>query len=169
MTLTARIEISKYSHVKYELKLVKRPDGSTREEFWVDRILAGAMAYPQNYGHIPETLDYDGDPLDAIILGNEPWVTGAYVKVRVLGVMPMIDQGDVDDKLICVIADDPRFTNIGSIADVDENILKEITNFFENYKTLENKPVKIGKISGYEKAKKVVLTCQEMYKKANKK
>jgi len=71
-------------------------------------VLAGAMFYPEEYGFIPETLDYDGDPLDVICLTNYPTFPGCYLPIRIVGVLKMVDGGEEDDKLLAVNAGDPR-------------------------------------------------------------
>ena len=162
MKINVRIEIPKNSKVKYEW------DSKTNELF-IDRVLFGANSYPQNYGSVPNTLDDDGDPLDAIVIGNESWFPGCIVSVRVLGLMPMIDDDEEDSKLICIIDSDPRLSDIKSIGEVSPHILAEIINFFESYKKLENKKVKVGKIKGENDAKKAIQRCTKLYQKQQSK
>lgn len=156
MKTKVRIEVPKYSKVKYEI--------NENGELIIDRVLYGAQQYPQNYGFIDNTLDFDGDPLDAIVIGNEAWVPNTILDCRILGLMPMIDEGFEDSKLICVIENDPRFENIQTIVDVDNNILNEIINFFETYKVLEKKMVKVEAIRGIEDAKKCLTKCKKIKK-----
>jgi inorganic pyrophosphatase len=134
LVLDVTIEIPKDSKVKYEY------DRQTKQ-IRVDRILYGANAYPQNYGFIPEALDWDGDELDVLVYAQQSFSPGTIVPTRILGAMEMIDDGETDTKLIGVIAVDPRFANKTSLKDLPEHTLKEIKNFFETYKLLQNKKV----------------------------
>lgn len=134
MKLEAIIEIPKHSNVKYEYN---RANGS----IGVDRILYGSEVYPQNYGFIPEALDWDGDELDVLIIADQSFQPGIRVPFRLLGAMEMVDSGETDTKLIGVIDCDPRYTGINKLSDVPEHLLKEIQNFFQNYKILQNKKV----------------------------
>ena len=150
------IEISKGSKIKYEIE-----DG----KLYVDRILYGSSAYPMNYGFFENTLDWDGDPLDALIIADQEFLPTARLQVRVLGAMKMIDGGETDTKLITVIEEDPRYKHINSLDDVPEHILKEVQDFFENYKNLQNKEVKILGFEGKDYAKKEFEECVELYNK----
>lgn len=134
MKLNVTIEIPKNSNVKYEF------DRKTNE-ISVDRILFGSQVYPQNYGFIKEALDWDGDELDALVISNHTFIPGVIVPVKVIGAMEMIDDNETDTKLITVIDCDPRFKNINKLDDLDPHLLKEIKNFFETYKLLQNKKV----------------------------
>ncbi len=136
MKLNVTIEIPKRSNVKYEF------DRKTKQ-ISVDRILFGTEVYPQNYGFIKEALDWDGDELDALVVSDHSFMPGVNVPVRVIGAMEMIDDGETDTKLITVIDCDPRFKNINKLTDLSEHTLKEIKNFFETYKLLQNKSVVI--------------------------
>ena len=92
----------------------------------VDRVLYSSVVYPHNYGFIPRTLCEDNDPMDVLVIMQEPVATNTFLRARAIGVMPMIDQGEKDDKVICVCADDPEYKNIKDIADLPEHRLKEI-------------------------------------------
>ncbi|GAU36010.1 hypothetical protein TSUD_211480 [Trifolium subterraneum] len=96
------IEIGQGSKVKYELD---KKSGLIK----VDRILYSSVVYPHNYGFIPRTLCEDGDPLDVLVLMQEPVIPGCFLRARAIGLMPMIDQGEKDDKIIAVCADDPEY------------------------------------------------------------
>ncbi|MCV3743704.1 inorganic diphosphatase [Ureaplasma sp. ES3154-GEN] len=137
MKLNVTIEIPKHSNIKYEY------DRATKE-ISVDRILYGANSYPQNYGFIRDALDYDGDELDALVIADQAFNPGINVPVRLLGAMKMIDGGETDTKLITVIDCDPRYQHIQTLQDVPAHYLKEIKDFFENYKNLQNKTVIIN-------------------------
>ena len=150
------IEIPKGSKIKYEIE-----DG----KLYVDRILYGAAAYPLNYGFFENTLDWDGDPLDALVLADQEFFPTSRVQVRVIGAMKMIDGGETDTKLITVIDDDPRYDYIKSMDDVSPHLLKEVQDFFENYKNLQNKKVQIIGFEGEEYAKNEFNECVELFEK----
>lgn len=158
MKLNVTIEIPKKSNVKYEY------DRKTKQ-ILVDRILFGTEVYPQNYGFIKEALDWDGDELDALVISDHSFMPGVVVPVRVIGAMEMIDDGETDTKLITVIDCDPRFKNINKLSDVSEHTLKEIQNFFETYKLLQNKKVVIKGFKDEIWAEKEYLECVQLMSK----
>ncbi|KAH0995518.1 hypothetical protein GBA52_019382 [Prunus armeniaca] len=130
------IEIPKGSKVKYELD---KKTGLIK----VDRILYSSVVYPHNYGFIPRTLCEDNDPLDVLIIMQEPVVPGCFLRAKAIGLMPMIDQGEKDDKIIAVCADDPEYRHYQDIKDLPPHRLAEIRRFFEDYKKNENKEVAV--------------------------
>ncbi len=150
------IEIPKGSNIKYEIE-----DGKIK----VDRILFGSMSYPMNYGFFENTLDWDGDPLDVLVISDHSFGVGVEVPIRILGAVKMIDGGETDTKLIAVIDVDPRYQNIKTINDVDEHRLKEVVDFFENYKNLQNKEVKINGIEGLEYAVNELKETKALFEK----
>src|SRR5438309_9306463 len=97
------------------------------------------MHYPEEYGSIPETLDYDGDPLDVICLTIHLVAFPCYVPIRIIGVLKMIDGGEEDHKILAVNAVEPRLSNINSLTEAGKEKLSEIENFFLRYKELEKK------------------------------
>jgi inorganic pyrophosphatase len=121
------------------------------------------MYYPEEYGFVPETLDYDGDPLDVICITNYPTFPGCHIPIRIIGVLKMIDGGEEDDKILAVNAVDPRLSNINILKDINKNKLDEISNFFLRYKELENKKVEIKGFQDKEEAEKVLKKCYELY------
>ncbi|KAH6823333.1 pyrophosphorylase 3 [Perilla frutescens var. hirtella] len=131
------IEITKGSKVKYELD---KKTGLIK----VDRILYSSVVYPHNYGFIPRTLCEDNDPIDVLVLMQEPVIPGSMLRVRPIGLMPMIDQGEKDDKLIAVCADDPEYRHYTDINQLAPHRLTEIRRFFEDYKKNENKEVAVN-------------------------
>lgn len=145
----AVIEIPAGSKVKYEY------DPSAKCMF-VDRILYSSIVYPHNYGYIPETLGEDGDPLDVLVIMQEPVYPGCYLKARIIGVMHMVDEGEEDDKLIAVHANDPEYQHIDSIFHLAEHRRVEIQSFFMDYKKNENKHVHVSHFSDKEHALEVV-------------
>lgn len=131
----------------------------------MDRVLTCAMFYPEEYGFISKTLDYDGDPLDVICLTTYPTFASCHLEIRIIGVLKMKDDGEEDDKLLAVSAKDPFFQNINALKDVSQTKLNEIIHFFSRYKELENKKVEVKGFHDKEEANKVLEKCQSLYKK----
>ncbi|CAM8924633.1 unnamed protein product [Rhodiola kirilowii] len=131
------VEIGKGSKVKYEL------DKNTGL-IMVDRVLYSSVVYPHNYGFIPRTLCEDGDPMDVLVLMQEPVIPGCFLRAKAIGLMPMIDQGEKDDKIIAVCADDPEYRHYTDIKELAPHRLAEIRRFFEDYKKNENKEVAVN-------------------------
>ena len=152
------VEIPKGSSNKYEYDI-------DNNEWKLDRVLAGAMIYPEEYGFIPETLDEDGDPLDVICLNNYPTFPGCSLPIRVIGVLRMVDNGEEDDKLLAVNAGDPRFQNINDLKEVSQAKLAEINHFFLRYKELEKKKVELKGFQGKKEAGEILKKCQNLYQK----
>ena len=124
------IEIPRGSRNKYEM------DHETGV-IWLDRELFTATRYPADYGFVPETLAEDGDPLDVLVLVDEPTFPGCHIMVRPLAVFWMQDEAGPDAKVLTVPVDDPRWKDIDDLDAVPPFMLQEIENFFEIYKTLE--------------------------------
>jgi inorganic pyrophosphatase len=143
------IEIPKGSRVKYELD---KPSGMLR----VDRILYSAVHYPANYGFVPRSYCDDGDPLDVLILGQEPVAPLTMVFVRPIGVMHMRDQGKADDKVLAVSAHDPMWNHIQELDQAPQHAMAEIHRFFIDYKVLEEKTVEVEPFEGRERALEVI-------------
>ena len=152
----ALIEIPYGSRNKYE---VDKASGRIR----LDRVLYSAMAYPAEYGYIEETLAPDGDPLDILVITSEPTVPGCIVPARVLGYLATVDRGVEDYKLIAVTDCDPRYANIQKLEDLPPFILDEISNFFENYKVLQNMQVDVGSYYSIEDTLRVIDACRRRY------
>ena len=133
----------------------------------LDRVGYSSLAYPFAYGCIPRTWDEDGDPLDIEIVGvTEPLVPGSVVEARIIGVMKFDDGGEVDDKVIAVLADDKRMDHIHKFEDLGEHWLKETKYYWEHYKDLK-KPgtCTVNGIYGIEEAVKVIQDCESRYQK----
>ena len=156
IVIDALIEIPYGSMNKYE----RNPEtGRIR----LDRVLYAAMSYPAEYGVIENTLAPDGDPLDILVIGTEPTYPGCIVPCRVLGYLDMTDNGDKDYKVISVVNCDPRYDNIHELSDLSPFLLKEIKNFFENYKKLQKVEVIVGNYHKKEDALKIIEKCQKAY------
>lgn len=139
-----------------------------RETFILDRPLFGANFYPGEYGFIPNTLDYDGDPLDVISLITYPTFPGCMIEVRILGAIEMIDGGEIDTKIFGVVKSDPRFKDYQTLKDVPKHLLDEITNFFLQYKALQNKKVEIKGWMDINQTLKEIEICQRLFTKYQK-
>ena len=129
----------------------------------VDRILYSAVHYPANYGFIPQSYCDDNDPLDVLVLCQESVLPLSIMRVRPIGVMKMVDQGEADDKIIAVHVDDPEFAHYQSIAELPPHSLKILRRFFEDYKLLENKEVKIEQFLGVKEAKEIIQNSFDLY------
>lgn len=152
------VEISKGSKKKYEL------DKETGLII-LDRILYTSTHYPANYGFIPKTYADDNDPLDVLVLCQETLEPMSLVKCRPLGVVKMIDSGDIDEKIIAVVENDPFMSNYETINDLPKHILEEMMHFFRVYKQLEGKDTYIEKVEGLDSAKKIIRNSITDYKK----
>ncbi len=152
------IEIPKGSKVKYELD---KPSGLLR----ADRILYSSVMYPANYGFLPRSYCPDGDPLDVLVLGNEPVVPLTIMQARAIGVMHMLDEGAADDKVIAVHVQDPAFLDYTDIGQLPAHTFREIQRFFEDYKALENKAVEVEGFHGADTAREVVIRSFADYRR----
>ena len=111
--------------------------------FKLDRNLHSPVHYPGDYGFIPSTLSDDGDPLDVLVLVPGATFPGCVHEVRPIGLLEMLDQGVLDEKVLAVGKNNPRYTNVWNYTDIYPHMLKEITHFFSIYKDLEGKRVEI--------------------------
>jgi inorganic pyrophosphatase len=143
------VEIPRGSNVKYEL------DKATGL-LMVSRVLFSAVYYPANYGFIPQTYCEDGDPLDVLVLGQEPVIPQAVMRARAIGVMPMRDEKGQDDKVIAVHIDDPEYRSYRDIEELPDYRTLQLQRFFLDYKVLEGKEVVIDKPLGAEDALKII-------------
>jgi inorganic pyrophosphatase len=151
------IEIPKGQRNKYEMD---HATGRIR----LDRLLFTSTRYPSDYGFIEDTLAEDGDPLDALVLLDEPTFPGCLITCRVLGMFRMRDEKGLDDKVLCVPAGDPRQAHLREIEDVPEFDRLEIQHFFEVYKDLEpGKPVQAEAWADRIAAEVQVEACRERY------
>ena len=156
MEIEIVVEVPKGSRNKYEA------DHHTGE-IWLDRELFTATRYPADYGFIPETLAEDGDPLDALILLDEPTFPGCHVRCRPLGLFWMHDEKGLDAKILSVPTWDTR-QGWGALEDVPPPLLREIAHFFDIYKDLEvGKQTQVGDWAGREVAEREILSARERY------
>ncbi len=150
------VEISKGSKAKYELD---KETGLLR----LDRILYTSTVYPANYGFIPRTLAADGDPLDVLVLCNEPIFPMTLVTCKPIGVINMVDGGDKDEKIIAVPINDPTFNNYYDVHELPAHIFEEMMHFFEVYKKLEHKITTVENICHTHTAVDIVRECIKAY------
>ncbi|MBD2437055.1 inorganic diphosphatase [Nostoc sp. FACHB-110] len=134
--LNVLIEIPGGSKNKYEYD-------KELEAFALDRVLYSSVRYPYDYGFVPNTLADDGDPLDGMVIIDEPTFPGCIIAARPIGMLEMIDGGDRDEKILCVPDKDPRYTHVKSLNDIAPHRLDEIAEFFRSYKNLEKKVTEI--------------------------
>lgn len=152
----AIIEIPKNSANKYEY------DGELGI-FRLDRALYSPMHYPGDYGFIPGTLAEDGDPLDVVILVDEPSFTGCLMEVRPVGLLNMVDERENDQKVLAVPNENPRFDSIHTMDQVFPHIRREIEYFFSIYKELQGGKTKMEGWSGPPEARKVINRSRQAY------
>src|SRR5262245_48397084 len=131
------IEIPMGSSVKYELD---KETGLLR----LDRVLYSAVYYPANYGFIPRTLADDDDPLDVLVLCQQPVAPLTLMTARAIGSMTMIDSGRKDHKILAVALDDPEYQDLHDYRQLPPHRLAMVRRFFQDYKTLEHKDVEVG-------------------------
>ncbi len=154
----AIIEISKGSKNKYELD---KESGI----LILDRILYTSTHYPANYGFIPKTLADDGDPLDVLVLCNEPINPMVLVRCYPIGVITMVDNGKNDEKIIAIPFEDPTFNSYRSIEALPQHIFQEMQHFFTVYKQLENKCTAVNEVMGQKAAVDIIAQSIENYQK----
>lgn len=151
--------------VKYEL------DKETGAMF-VDRFMSTAMHYPCNYGYVPHTLSKDGDPVDVLVLAPVPLISGAVIRCRPVGVLLMTDEAGDDAKVLALPIDKlcKTYRHVDSYRDLPEDLLNQISHFFEHYKDLdEGKWVRIGGWGGVDEAKQEILDSIKLFQDAPEK
>ena len=152
------IEISKGSKNKYELD---KETGLLK----LDRVLYSAVHYPADYGFIPRTFCDDGDPLDVLVLGQEPVTPLTLVEARAIGVMRMRDEKGIDDKIVAVSVRDPSFADYTNKDQLPSHVLLQVRRFFEDYKALEHKQVIVEDMLGPTDAFGIIREALELYRK----
>ncbi len=156
--VNALMEINSGTIYKYEII-------TESGQLKLDRVGYSSLAYPFAYGAIPQTWDEDGDPLDIEIVGvTEPLAPGCLVEARVIGIMKFNDGGEVDDKVIAVLADDKRMDHIQKVEDLGEHFIKETSYYWEHYKDLK-KPgtCRVDGFFGVEEARTIIKACAARY------
>jgi inorganic pyrophosphatase len=151
------IEIPKASRAKYELD---KESGLLK----MDRVLYSSVYYPANYGFIPQTYCDDKDPLDILILSQVTVVPMCIVSARVIGVMRMVDHGEMDDKIIAIAENDMSVEHINDISELPNHFIRELRSFFEDYKKLEHKEVIVEEFQDASVARDIVQQSIVDYK-----
>jgi inorganic pyrophosphatase len=153
---TAVIEIPMGSSVKYELD---KETGMLK----LDRILYSAVYYPANYGFIPQTLAEDDDPLDVLVLCQEPVGPLTLVQARAIGLMTMIDSGKKDHKVLAVAVNDPEYNVFTEATDLPGHRLAMLRRFFQDYKTLEGKSVEVDEFQDAKSSLPIIEAALARY------
>lgn len=154
----ALIEVPKGSQNKYEYE-------KELGVFAVDRVLYSPVQYPTDYGLIPQTFYDDGDPLDIMVVMDEPTFPGCLIAVRPIGLMRMIDSGDNDDKILAVPDKDPMYAQVNDLSDLPRHKMQAIGHFFTIYKQLEGKTTEVTGWEGATSAKTAITHSIELYRK----
>lgn len=153
------IEIPKESRAKYELC---KETGLLK----LDRVLYSPFHYPANYGFIPQTLGLDNDPMDILVFSQIRLAPLCKVRSKIIGVMHMVDNGEIDDKILAVAADDIGFAHYKELQDLPKALLEELKHFFEEYKALENKRTSVQEFGNSHVAYKIIRESINRYQKA---
>jgi inorganic pyrophosphatase len=153
----AVIEIPKGGKNKYEM------DKDTGM-LLLDRVLYTSTHYPANYGFIPRTYAADNDPLDVLVLCQECIVPMTLVRCYPIGVLKMVDNEQIDEKIIAIPFKDPSLTNYNDISELPAHTFDEISHFFRVYKSLEGKETVVNEVLGRDAAKEIIAECIASYK-----
>src|SRR5438105_5998895 len=156
------IEIPFGSSVKYELDKIS---GLIK----LDRVLYSAVYYPANYGFIPQTFAEDDDPLDVLVLCQEPLAPLTLVSARAIGLMTMVDVGKPDHKILAVAVNDPEFNSFREASELPPHRLMMLRRFFQDYKLLEGKSVEVDEIQPSEVALPIIEDSLQRYSKHRRK
>ena len=156
--VNALIEIPQGSRTKYE---IDKETGLLK----LDRVIHSSFHYPMNYGFIPQTLGLDGDPLDILVLCSQTIHPLCLVEATVIGNMQMIDSGEEDDKIIAVATKDPSVNHFTDIKELPQHFLNELKHYFEQYKVLENKEVRIDNFQDQAEAYRIIQDSIDLYNK----
>lgn len=154
--VNAIIEISKGSKGKFELD---KDSGLIR----LDRVLYSSVHYPANYGFIPQTFCDDKDPLDILVFASIEIPKMCLIDAKVIGVMRMVDSGEIDDKILAVAANDISVSHLNDISELPPHTTIEMRAFFEDYKNLEHKEVVVEEFYGREKAYEIINEAIALY------
>ncbi len=151
------VEIPKGSRNKYEYS---KKAGVIK----LDRVLYSSMYYPSDYGLIPQTYAEDGDPLDIMVMVNEPTFASCVIEARPIAVFHMLDRGDPDDKILAVPTTDPLYADYHDIDDIPKHFLSEVSHFFQTYKQLQGIEVTPKGWDDADKAYAIIQDAIERYK-----
>ncbi|MEO7000660.1 MAG: inorganic diphosphatase [Ktedonobacterales bacterium] len=157
----AVVEIPRGGRNKYEYD-------HERGIFRLDRVLYSSVHYPTDYGFIPDTLSGDGDPLDILIIVEEPTFPGCHLRARPIGTLTMIDEKGEDEKILAVPVDDPRFSDMRDLPDLHEHWPREIATFFRTYKELQGVQTDVREWSDVGEAWRIIAEARERYTQAEK-
>jgi inorganic pyrophosphatase len=158
----AFVEIPRGSRNKYEYD-------EEHGTFRLDRVLYSSVHYPAEYGFVPETLAEDGDPLDILVLVQEPTFPGCLIEARPLGGLDMSDEKGSDFKLLAVPVGDPRYAHVENLEHIGSHWLREIETFFDTYKLLEGKETEVLGWHDEATARRVIATCRLRYRETRAK
>jgi len=157
--VNAVIEIPQGSRAKYE---IDKASGLLR----LDRVIYSSFYYPCNYGFIPQSYGGDHDPLDILVITSQPVQALCMMDAKVVGVMQMIDQGEADDKIIAVAANDPSVNHFNDIEELPKHFFNELRHFLEEYKKLEDKTVRVDEFGNRESAYRIIQEALDFYKES---
>lgn len=130
----------------------------------VDRVLHPPIPYPTNYGFLPQTLDDDGDPIDVLVMMQNSVIPLSVLRARPIGIFKMKDNGETDDKLICVHVDDPMYSDYKEVSDLPRYERDELKWFFNSYKDAMQKGVDVEDFQGKEAAHESIERCRKLYR-----
>jgi len=155
--------------------VVEIPEGSRNKYeydkdlnvFRLDRVLHSPIYYPGDYGFVPQTLAEDGDPLDVLILVVQPTFPGCLVVARPIGMLKMIDNGEPDDKVLCVPVGEPAYNGVHTSSQIFPHTMRTISHFFETYKTLEGKATSTQGWQDAAAARRSIVESHDRFLAAN--
>ncbi len=153
------VEIPRGSRNKYEID-------KERGVLVLDRVLYSSVHYPTDYGFVVGTLAEDGDALDALVVVDEPTFPGCHIMARPIGVLDMQDEKGPDQKILAVPIGDPRFASIRDLRDIDPHWLREIENFFQTYKQLEDKWTDVVGWEDAAAAERVISSARDLHERS---
>jgi len=156
-TIEVFVEIPRGSRNKYEYD-------KERKIFKLDRVLFSSVHYPADYGFIPDSLSLDGDPLDALVIVDNPTFPGCVVDGRPIGMLDMKDEQGHDEKILTVPTHDPRFRHITKLEQLGPHWLREIENFFATYKALEDKWTELIGWENEDRAWEVIEEAEQRHR-----